>query len=70
MRVDVVGIMMMVFTPLLGLVTPQEAFSGLASNAVVSIIAVMIIGVAWTAPAWWAFWSSRPCAWPGAGPSG
>ncbi len=43
-RVDVVGIMMMVFTPLLGLVTPQEAFSGLASNAVVSIIAVMIIG--------------------------
>ncbi|MBU4277869.1 MAG: SLC13 family permease [Proteobacteria bacterium] len=43
-RVDVVGIMMMVLTPLLGLVTPQEAFSGLASNAVVSIIAVMIIG--------------------------
>ncbi|MBU2470300.1 MAG: SLC13 family permease, partial [Proteobacteria bacterium] len=43
-RVDVVGILMMVLTPLLGLVTPQEAFSGLASNAVVSIIAVMIIG--------------------------
>lgn len=43
-RVDVVGIMMMVFTPLLGLVTPQEALSGLSSNAVVSIIAVMIIG--------------------------
>ena len=43
-RVDVVGIMMMVLTPLLGLVTPQEALSGLSSNAVVSIIAVMIIG--------------------------
>ncbi|MCF8043678.1 MAG: SLC13 family permease, partial [Desulfarculaceae bacterium] len=37
-RVDVVGIMMMVLTPLLGLVTPQEALSGLSSNAVVSII--------------------------------
>ncbi len=43
-RVDVVGIMMMVLLPLMGLVTPYEAFSGLSSNAVVSIIAVIIIG--------------------------
>ena len=43
-RVDVVGIMMMVLLPILGLVTPQEAISGLSSNAVVAIIAVIIIG--------------------------
>ncbi len=43
-RVDVVGIIMMVILPLLGLVTPKEAISGLSSNAVVSIIAVIIIG--------------------------
>ncbi len=43
-RVDVVGIMMMVLLPLIGLVTPNEAFSGLSSNAVCSIIAVIIIG--------------------------
>lgn len=43
-RVDVVAIMMMVTLPLLKLVTPGEAFSGLSSNAVVSIIAVIIIG--------------------------
>lgn len=43
-RVDVVGIIMMITLPLLGLVTPKEAISGLSSNAVVSIIAVIIIG--------------------------
>jgi len=43
-RVDVVGIMMMVLLPLIGLVSPNEAFSGLSSNAVCSIIAVIIIG--------------------------
>ena len=43
-RVDVVAILMMVVLPLLHLVTPKEAFSGLSSNAVVSIIAVIIIG--------------------------
>lgn len=43
-RVDVVGIIVMVGLPVLGLVTPQQAFSGLSSNAVVSIIAVIIIG--------------------------
>lgn len=43
-RVDVAGIIMMIILPLLGLVTPKEAISGLSSNAVVSIIAVIIIG--------------------------
>jgi len=43
-RVDVVAILIMVALPLLHLVTPKEAFVGLSSNAVVSIIAVIIIG--------------------------
>ena len=43
-RVDVVAILMMVILPLLHLVTPKEAFVGFSSNAVVSIIAVIIIG--------------------------
>jgi Na+/H+ antiporter NhaD/arsenite permease-like protein len=43
-RVDIVGIIMMVILPLLGLVTANDAISGLSSNAVVSIIAVIIIG--------------------------
>jgi di/tricarboxylate transporter len=43
-RVDMVAIMMTVTLPLLGLVTPTEAFSGFSSNAVISIIAVIIIG--------------------------
>ncbi len=43
-RVDVVAILMMVTLPLLHLVSPKEAFVGLSSNAVVSIIAVIIIG--------------------------
>jgi di/tricarboxylate transporter len=43
-RVDVVGIIMMVLLPLLGLISPREAFVGLSSNAVCSIIAVIIIG--------------------------
>ena len=43
-RVDMVGLLIMVGLPLAGLVTPAEAISGLSSNAVVSIIAVIIIG--------------------------
>ncbi|MCF8061130.1 MAG: SLC13 family permease [Deltaproteobacteria bacterium] len=43
-RVDVVAILMMVLLPMLGLISGTEAFSGLSSNAVVSIIAVIIIG--------------------------
>jgi di/tricarboxylate transporter len=42
-RVDVIAIAIMVTLPWLGLITPAEAFSGLASNAVVAIIAVMIL---------------------------
>jgi di/tricarboxylate transporter len=43
-RVDVIGIIMMTLLPLLGLITPQEATSGLASHAVVAIIALIIMG--------------------------
>lgn len=43
-RVDMVAILMMIALPLLHLVTPQEAFSGFSSNAVISIIAVIILG--------------------------
>lgn len=43
-RVDMVAIMMTVLLPILHLVTPKEAFSGFSSNAVISIIAVIIIG--------------------------
>ncbi|MDZ7697482.1 MAG: SLC13 family permease [Deltaproteobacteria bacterium] len=43
-RVDVVGLLMMTALPLMGLLDPRRAFSGLASNAVISIGAVMVIG--------------------------
>lgn len=43
LRVDVVALMVMVSLPWLGLVRPADAFSGLASNAVVALIAVMIL---------------------------
>lgn len=43
LRVDVVGILVMISVAWLQLVTPQQAFSGLASNAVVAVIAVMIL---------------------------
>lgn len=44
LRVDLVGLLMMVLLPLSGVISPDEALAGLSSNAVVSIIAVMIIG--------------------------
>jgi Na+/H+ antiporter NhaD/arsenite permease-like protein len=44
LRVDVIAILIMLALGWLGLVTPQQIFSGLASNAVVSIMAVMILG--------------------------
>ena len=44
LRVDIVGILMMALLPLTGVLTGEEAIMGLGSNAVVSIIAVMIIG--------------------------
>jgi di/tricarboxylate transporter len=43
-RVDMVGLLMMVLLPLSGVIEPSQAISGLSSNAVVSIIAVIIIG--------------------------
>jgi di/tricarboxylate transporter len=44
LRVDLVGLLMMVLLPLTGVLSPEQAIAGLSSNAVVSIIAVMIIG--------------------------
>lgn len=44
LRVDVVAIVVMIALPWFGLVTPSETFSGLSSNAVISIMAVMILG--------------------------
>jgi di/tricarboxylate transporter len=43
-RVDIVAISVMVLLGLLGLVPSSELFDGFASNAVISIIAVMILG--------------------------
>lgn len=43
-RVDMVGLLMMVLLPLAGIIDHSQAISGLSSNAVVSIIAVIIIG--------------------------
>ena len=42
-RVDVVGIMMMVSLPELGLLRAEDTFRGISSNAVIAIIGVMII---------------------------
>lgn len=44
LRVDVVAVLVMLALGWLGLVSPQEVFSGFASNAVISIVAVMILG--------------------------
>ncbi len=44
LRVDVVGILIMILLPLTGVLSAEEATMGLSSNAVVSILAVMIIG--------------------------
>lgn len=43
-RVDIAAILVMVVIGLLGLVPTGELFNGFASNAVISIIAVMILG--------------------------
>ncbi len=44
LRTDITAITIMLILPWLGLIEPMEAFSGLASNAVIAIIAVMIMG--------------------------
>ena len=43
-RIDVAAILIMVVVGLTGLVGPQDLFAGFASNAVISIIAIMILG--------------------------
>jgi di/tricarboxylate transporter len=43
-RVDIAAILVMVTIGILGLVPSRELFNGFASNAVISIIAVMILG--------------------------
>ncbi len=44
LRVDVIAVMVMLALAWLRILTPAEAFSGLASNAVVAVAAVMIMG--------------------------
>jgi len=44
LRIDIVAILVMLSLAWLGLLSPQQAFSGFASNAVIAIIAVMILG--------------------------
>lgn len=44
LRVDLVGLLIMILLPLSGVISAEQAVAGLSSNAVVSIIAVMIIG--------------------------
>ncbi len=44
LRIDVAAILIMVVVGVTGLVTAEDLFSGFASNAVISIIAVMILG--------------------------
>ena len=43
-RADVVGLLMLVAIPLLGLLKPEQVLVGLSSNAVISIGAVMVVG--------------------------
>ncbi len=43
-RVDIIAMLVMLTLGWTGLITPVEAFSGLSSNAVIAIIAIMIIG--------------------------
>ncbi len=43
-RVDIIAMLVMLTLGWTGLITPAEAFSGLSSNAVIAIIAIMIIG--------------------------
>lgn len=44
LRVDVIAVLVMLSLAWLRILTPAEAFSGLASNAVVAVAAVMIMG--------------------------
>jgi di/tricarboxylate transporter len=43
LRTDLVAVLIMLLLPWAGIITVNEAFSGFASNAVISVMAVMII---------------------------
>jgi di/tricarboxylate transporter len=43
-RVDIIAILVMLTLAWTGILSPAEAFSGLSSNAVIAVIAIMIIG--------------------------
>lgn len=43
-RIDLAAILIMIILPWTGIITPSEAFSGFSSNAVITIIAIMILG--------------------------
>ncbi|HLV09221.1 MAG TPA: SLC13 family permease [Halanaerobiales bacterium] len=43
-RIDIISIIIMISLGWLGIIEPGEIFSGFASNAVISVIAVMILG--------------------------
>jgi di/tricarboxylate transporter len=43
-RIDVAAVAILVVVGLLGLVAPQDLFAGFSSNAVISVIAVMMLG--------------------------
>lgn len=43
-RIDLAALLIMIILPWSGIITPGEAFSGFSSNAVVTIIGVMILG--------------------------
>ncbi|SDM02749.1 SLC13 family permease [Halarsenatibacter silvermanii] len=44
LRVDIAAILILLVLPWLGLIEPMEAFAGLSSNAVIAVMAVMIMG--------------------------
>jgi len=44
LRVDIIAILIMISLAWLGLISPSDAFSGFASNAVIAIMGVMILG--------------------------
>ena len=44
LRTDLVAVLIMVILPWTGVISPSEAFAGFSSNAVISVIAVMLIG--------------------------
>lgn len=50
-RADLVALVVLVVLGVTGLIAPEEIFGGFSGNAVMSIIATMILGAGLTAPA-------------------